>query len=154
MPARVPYCERLAAKLQKDMALTVPIDVEVAAARLSLHLVRKRRMREDALLALLEKTIYVNASAPKNRARFSIAHEIGHYALDHERERLDRCGEETLSGSPVWETEANYFASAFLMPKSDVTADYRPGLDIAALSNKYVVSEQAMTVRLQNLKLL
>jgi len=154
MPARVAYCERVAAKLQGDLGLAVPIDVEAAAAGLSLRLVVKRRMSAEALLALTEKTIYVNGSAPMNRRRFSVAHEIGHYVLDHERERLDRYEEETQSGSKVWEAEANYFASALLMPKTELTADRKAGLGFDALLSKYIVSREALTIRLSNLKLL
>ncbi len=154
MPARVAHCERLAAKLHKDLGLAVPVDVDAAAARLTLRLVVKRRMRDEALLAPIEKIIYVNGKAPLNRRRFSVAHEIGHYVLDHERERLDRYEEETLSGSKVWEAEANYFASAFLIPKADILASRAAGLDFEAMLSKYVVSREVLTIRLTNLKLL
>jgi Zn-dependent peptidase ImmA (M78 family) len=34
-------------------------------------------------------TIYVNTSDPFERRRFTIAHELGHYFLKHENEKVD-----------------------------------------------------------------
>src|SRR5690348_6188107 len=50
---------------------------------------------------------FVNASAPADRARFSLAHELGHMVMH-------------LSASETMEDEANQFASALLMPESDI----------------------------------
>lgn len=66
---------------------------------------------------------------------------------------MDRWDEETLNGSKVWETEANYFASALLMPEALVAADFRSGMDLAVLSQKYLVSKEAMSIRLTQIRL-
>lgn len=52
---------------------------------------------------------WVNSSKPMDRVRFSVAHELGHLVLHEERPTHDRDAEK----------EANEFASAFLMPRSD-----------------------------------
>lgn len=129
------------------------MDVEALAEKLSLRIVHRRVLQDEALLAPAQKTIYVRKSAPLVRRRFSIAHEIGHFVLDHERDRAERWDEETLNGSKVWETEANYFASNLLMPEALVAADFSSGMDLAVLSQKYVVSKEAMSIRLTQLRL-
>lgn len=53
--------------------------------------------------------VFINNTQPTDRYRFSLAHELGHLAMH-------------LTPSPTQEMEANRFASAFLMPKSDIYA--------------------------------
>lgn len=70
------------------------------------------------------------------RTRFSVAHELGHYFLDHHRARLIRGGHPHPSHSDftselMCEREADHFASALLMPLSqlkDRAKRFSPGL--------------------------
>jgi Zn-dependent peptidase ImmA (M78 family) len=87
---------------------------------------------EDAFDGLLEQrlgrfAVYLNIdrleSVESARARFTIAHELGHYFIDEHRNAL-LAGVEThpsqvdfLSGNPI-EVEADHFASNLLMPRS------------------------------------
>lgn len=111
--------------------------------------------------------IAVNSKHHVNRRRFSVAHEIAHFALEHE-------GTKFVDAAPVFfrddtsgkgvsaqEIEANAFAAELLMP-SDAIAERlrrRPidafdDLAIQSLANYFEVSVQALTIRLVNLGLI
>lgn len=69
--------------------------------------------------------IFVDAGTPQDRLRFSLMHEIGHHVL-HDRSSL-------YSVSDEIESEANRFASAFLMPSEDIKQQLR-SLSLASLT--------------------
>lgn len=93
--------------------------------------------------------IFLNTSPDKTaeRLRFDVVHELGHLVLHRH-------------GSPVGkeaEAEADRFASAFLMPRSDVIA-YAPRYAtpevIIRLKQRWGVSALALTYRLHSLELI
>ena len=113
--------------------------------------------------------IAVNAKQHPNRKRFTIAHELAHFLLDHTNEDhidwefsiLRRDGKSS-EASDEKEIEANAFAANLLMPKQFLREDleryrnYRGELELddeakRVLANKYRVSEIALTYRLVNL---
>jgi Zn-dependent peptidase ImmA (M78 family) len=55
--------------------------------------------------------IFINTRQPKDRLRFSLAHELGHLVMH----RLP---------NPEMEKQANRFASEFLMPTTDIIKDF------------------------------
>ena len=61
----------------------------------------------------LPAVIYINTNQPKDRYRFSLAHEIGHL-ICHQ------------TPHPEQEVEANRFAAEFLMPTRDIKNDFEP----------------------------
>ncbi|BBC72633.1 conserved hypothetical protein [Altererythrobacter sp. B11] len=61
----------------------------------------------------LPAIIYINSNQPKDRYRFSLAHEIGHL-ICHQ------------TPHPEQEIEANRFASEFLMPTREIRNDFEP----------------------------
>lgn len=80
--------------------------------------------------------IFINTRQPKDRYRFSLAHELGHLVMH----RLPH---------PAMEQEANRFASAFLMPEEDIRKDFF-GLSLEkfqTLKLYWRVSMQALMVR-------
>lgn len=124
-----------------------------------------------------ERHIMVNKAHHPNRQRFTIAHELGHLVLHHnagdrlfidthlrayQRRGSPSSGAYEQPGStttPAEEREANQFASALLMPRAALLArtdgqEYWDELQIAALAAEFGVSEQAMTIRLQQLDVL
>ena len=121
-------------------------------------------MREDghAIIAL-------NKSHHKLRQRFTIAHELGHFALNHQGEMFvdhkvlnKRDGRSKIAIDPQ-EIEANAFAAALLMPESmvleaviDIADNDTPerGDLIKKLAKAFEVSVQAMEFRLINLGLI
>lgn len=52
------------------------------------------------------------------------------------------------------EKEANYFASCLLMPKDEVTKQWKKTKSISELANFFNVSEESMWYRISNLWLL
>ncbi|WP_263367524.1 ImmA/IrrE family metallo-endopeptidase [Edaphobacter bradus] len=118
--------------------------------------------------------IAVNATQHTNRKRFTIAHELAHYLLDHkdkDEDHIDwkftviRRDGKSSEASDVQEIEANTFAACLLMPSHFLRADLNnqigfngeADLDdahIKAMAKKYRVSEMALRFRLANLGLI
>lgn len=105
------------------------------------------------------KSIGVNSNHSKNRQRFTIAHELGHYLNGHQY--FDEAGKmleenEFDFANPLHqqEKEANLFASELLIPKEFLLKDLEnKGLNIEELVEKYQVSSQALWIRLTSLRL-
>lgn len=98
-------------------------------------------------------TIYINRNEGLTRQRFTCAHELGHYALRHVGDQLDRISGFTIGQLDYRETEANAFAAALLMPKWSVEAliidqNIR---NVEMLAEMFGVSQNAMRFRLINL---
>ncbi len=100
--------------------------------------------------------ILVNEKDIETRARFTIAHELGHYYL-HMDDSADGkvITSFRMDQSPI-ETQANQFAAELLMPESLIKEEYAkmiiPVSD--SLAKIFNVSKQAMRVRLDSLELM
>jgi hypothetical protein len=109
------------------------------------------------LLRIRESTFHaandLYGRSTKNRARFTVAHEVGHIILGHERIRhrniSERKIERIVIQTRIDETEANRFASALLMPRHLVDLTSNP--TIQELARKFQVSEAAAKIRLEEL---
>lgn len=130
-----------------------------------------------------QRHVLVNQAHPVNRKRFSIAHELGHLCLhdsdeggdaDTERMYIDRqirvyhrvgdasnplYKQEGAQTDAQQEREANMFAACLLMPvhhvmRASFERDLFDELSVAALARSFGVSEQAMSIRLQQLRVL
>lgn len=147
------------------------VDVEKLAKALGAE-IKKDHVDDKLSGFLLRDTtnrraiIGVNASHPKNRQRFTIAHEIGHLLLHKgEQIHIDRMdggyyvnsrNSESSEGTNEEEKEANLFAAELLMPKKFLDADLAKHDDLDLfdetvlqnLAKKYEVSLQALTYRL------
>jgi Zn-dependent peptidase ImmA (M78 family) len=101
-----------------------------------------------------QPSIEYNVTEPPVRQRFTVAHEIGHFALGHEDAPRDS-GNFQSSGD-VREQQANKFAAELLMPASLVTQYYHSGVanSVEALASIFGVSKDAMGYRLINLRLM
>jgi len=107
-----------------------------------------------------EAYIGVNSLQSRNRRRFTIAHELGHFVLHHgihvdKDFRINwRDGNSSKAVNPE-EMEANRFAAELLMPTGLLVRDIESlrRVDRAALESlarRYGVSSQAMKIRLGN----
>ncbi|MGH2616435.1 MAG: ImmA/IrrE family metallo-endopeptidase, partial [Thermomicrobiales bacterium] len=106
--------------------------------------------------------IAVNANHPEERRRWSAAHEYAHFLTD--RFKPDMTILNLYKRVPEHERFADAFARFFLMPATGLSrrfeairrAKNKPitPADVLALSHLYHVSFQAMTWRLEELKLL
>lgn len=92
----------------------------------------------------LPPLFFVNMHSPADRLRFSLAHELGHVVM-HKICKPDL---------EVMETEANQFASEFLMPRAEVSRlfDNVNLLRIANLKPYWKVSMAALLHRAYDLK--
>lgn len=147
-----------------------PINPEKIARHLGIEI--KRLAFSDELSGVLMRNdsgsvIALNKEHHRLRQRFTIAHELGHFALKHKGDMFvdqtvlnRRDGRSSFAIDPQ-EIEANAFAASLLMPQQlllnaleaivdgDLTPE-REGL-IAKLAKKFEVSEEAMRYRLVNL---
>jgi len=111
--------------------------------------------------------IGVNSLHHPNRQRFTIAHEIGHLVLHRQAlisaVHVDKDfklfrGPKTAEISEPMEVAANYFGSALLVPKAfidpfldELHVDMDDEKPLEELAQKFRVSKQVLTYRIQNL---
>jgi len=149
--------------LRENRVARPPVPVERIAERCGLD-VRYAPMDGDLSGALIhngnEVYIGVNSLQSRNRRRFTIAHELGHFVL-HEGIYVDkdfrinwRDGNSSKAVNPE-EMEANRFAAELLMPTDLLVRDIESlrRVDLAALdplARRYGVSSHAMKIRLGN----
>jgi len=113
------------------------------------------------------------AEAP-HRRRYTVGHEIGHHYLKHHQGAVHVDRESSITfravsyrttrsahGSDPREVEANQFAACLLMPARLVRREAKGLIDgpladrhIPILAKQFLVSEAAMTIRLETLGLL
>lgn len=99
--------------------------------------------------------ICVNKNHCDARQRFTIAHEIGHYVLEHlnsDCKKYRKVDFDNNDYSPE-ETQANKFAAVLLMPESMIREVWQKFSDIKILAATFGVSEGAASYRIKNLNL-
>jgi Zn-dependent peptidase ImmA (M78 family) len=166
------YIEEKATKLLHDAnCFSAPVKVDKCAAFLNIEL-KPLKLDDDVsgFLLMNGRAVHIgyNESENKKRIRFTIAHEIAHYLLHEKKSTLfiDK-SEKVLfrnlsssTGEISHEREANAFAAALLMPKKLILQEIQKvktdnkEVFIQKLSKKFDVSEQAITIRLNNLELI
>jgi Zn-dependent peptidase ImmA (M78 family)/transcriptional regulator with XRE-family HTH domain len=106
--------------------------------------------------------IAVNANHPEERRRWTATHEYAHFLTDRYRAEITTLP--AYRRIPETERFADSFARSFLMPTSGLVRRFqaqkraKSGVitpaDVLMLCQQYVVSFQAMVLRLEDLKLL
>lgn len=91
--------------------------------------------------------IYYNESEMKERVRFSLLHELGHYILGHDLNTKD------LKLYNKQEIEANCFAAQLLMPEQILLELQHRGkrIDVSFLMSSFHVSQKAAIKRLDTM---
>ncbi len=104
--------------------------------------------------------IYVNADDSSKRQLFTVAHELGHYALKHEPNDYGVLPRNTTEPTTPAEKEANCFAANILVPSVQLKRfmkQYRvrkgalSSLDVELLADIFGVSNQMMRHRLNKI---
>ena len=105
--------------------------------------------------------ILVNKLHPRERRRWTTAHEYGHFLLDRDKPGVDYL--RPVQRKPENERFADAFAAAFLMPEAGVQrrfyeeveskSDFNVG-DLCRMAEYFAVSLMAMTLRLESLSLI
>ncbi|MFM0428178.1 ImmA/IrrE family metallo-endopeptidase [Paraburkholderia aspalathi] len=98
-------------------------------------------------------TIEYNSRDPLVRQRFTIAHELGHFALNHGARPRDGAEAFSLVNYDPLESDANKFAAELLMPAAVVNGLIRTRdiTDFETLASMFNTSAVAMKYRLKNL---
>lgn len=161
---------RVRALLDNAGVTKAPISVKKVARSLQIE-IRFAPTKPDVSGALIvdgeSAYIAVNDAHHENRQRFTIAHELGHFCLHKEGDRIHfdedfrvykRSGRSALATDSK-EIQANQFAAELLMPTNLLWEDFHKsqGLEpriVESLALKYKVSRDAMKFRLQNLGLI
>ncbi|GHS90465.1 hypothetical protein AGMMS49957_16530 [Synergistales bacterium] len=95
--------------------------------------------------------ILVNLNLKPGRFRFSIAHELGHFTLNH-RPSFMLADDMLIQGDIGLERQADIFASELLLPEALLRSDLRRGgFSVAELAKRYKVSQQALEIKLRAL---
>ncbi|SRR5258708_33215819 len=153
--------------LQKYRLQHPPVPVEQVAKKMGI-LICPLPASDDISGALVKKdghvVIAVNPAHHKNRQRFTIAHELGHYifhqGLEEHVDQNFRVNWRRAADSKQcinWqEVTANRFAGELLMPTRFLMGDLDTLRDInkrivTLLALRYQVSPEAMKIRLTNL---
>lgn len=141
---------------------TLPVNVNLIARQMGLRVAGELSLRDSGYVRREEGgvVIHYNATEAHVRQRFTIAHEIGHYALGH-LEGQQVCFRDpphnfSARSNDSREREANAFAAELLMPEKVLRyVILEKGLrDIGRLANLFNVSSSAMSYRLVNLGIL
>ncbi len=164
--------DSLAQKVLRENGIeTPPVPVEDIARRLGSEI--RYSPYEGDLSGMVFRdeqrvVIGVNSLHHPNRQRFTIAHELGHMLLHKGKPvHIDRTFlmnlRNDLSSRAVdsEEIEANLFAAQLLMPEHMLAADlmdqqidFEEEEQLRKLAARYLVSVQALTFRLSNLRLI
>lgn len=94
--------------------------------------------------------IVYDQNSPTVRKRFTVAHEIGHIALEH----TSIWGECNQYSEKSREMEANAFAGELLVPSKDFKEFLKNGSTIQKIKERYWISKDAAFVAVQKNKLL
>jgi len=175
MRVRRKHIEELVEKLLVDNKVTKP-HVVLAPLAKSLGLEIIKQDADDSISGMLINEgkdkggiIGVNRAHHRNRQRFTIAHEIGHFLLEHYQGvhfdgantglQINFRDDRSTTGEDVFEREANLFAAELLMPRRLLAADLAKikqpvslvdnnDKTLKELAGLYQVSVRAITYRL------
>jgi Zn-dependent peptidase ImmA (M78 family) len=156
--------------LNRCKSLCNPVQVDVIAYRLGLSIdfISLEDVSGVLIIEGEKGFIGVNDSHSSVRQRFTIAHEIGHYIMHKNEEKLfiDKGYSvafrdvRSSSGIDRGEIQANQFAASLLMPKKlleecikENELDMSDDLALHELANKFEVSIQSMAYRLSRLRI-
>lgn len=139
--------------LDKYWNYQIPVNPRAIAENAGLVVKNDFNLLYEGLSGKIEgNVISINPRESAKRQRFTIAHEIGHYALNHGEAFRDPSANFSLHSYDDKEIQANAFAAELLMPEiaiNHVVANRTN--DIDELARLFNVSVAAMRFRLKNL---
>lgn len=156
-----------ALKVFKNVAKTIPVEIEPLFKHFGLQLVKKDL--DDKISGMLvlnadQKIVIINQNQSTQRQRFTAMHELGHFILHQGASEyfIDMTVEwrrESAEGlNQAQEVEANSFAANLLMPEQEIqrVAEEHGFLyfgeeEIIQMAKLFKVSKPAMKIRLVSL---
>jgi Zn-dependent peptidase ImmA (M78 family) len=162
--ARVGFCRQAARRVLKEHGVRAPgTPVEEIVREAGFRVLeRDWPPRTSGILLRSQSIIGVNGNHPPVRRRFSLAHEFGHYVLNHHL-WFESNREVTIDNPPpdgcegedkIPEREANIFAGELLVPLSILKAQARAGRSPQQLALAFRVSEETLFIALKEHRLL
>jgi Zn-dependent peptidase ImmA (M78 family) len=154
--------------LEKHHVTMPPVPVEAIVRASEGVSVRYSDLKEISGLVVRKDgnaIIGVNRTDSTVRRRFTLAHEFAHVLLHEGKElrfdkdfRVNLRSEISSTGTDIEEIEANFFAGSLLMPRKfldddprTLTIEVEDARAVQELARAYIVSTQAMSVRLLKL---
>ena len=142
------YFERFGGSLQPP----VPVEA-IAEDLLGLSVAESKSLTVSGMLLPEAREVWLNATEPPPRRRFTLAHELGHWVCQVLEGRgapvMCRADEVGVGEGRALEREANVFAAELLMPEELVRQHFEGTAD--AIAARFEVSDEAMGWRLYNL---
>lgn len=153
-------------------AFNLPVNLKKVLSSLDIELVKNKDLESSisgfGVVDGRNKGIAVNGNQSTVRQRFTIAHELGHIFIHHDKSFTVQKGPTTYFRSDLdleerWrEREANYFAACVLMPEDLVFEKFDEFSNefsteeevIYELKKAFKVSEPAICIRLSQLGLI
>lgn len=161
--------ERAARSIRDRLELfETPADLEAICQGLGIISFNKRLANNLSGMAFIKDgvgAIITNATHPKNRKRFTMAHEIGHHVMHssylehnvHVDTNVLKRDELSSEGIDTKEVQANAFAAELLMPRKQMRKfaglDLADDRAVADAAQMFQTSTAAFTYRLLNLGL-
>ncbi len=150
-------CEKKVAEVMSELGIEppAPIDIDRIARDWGLAVEYVQRPRGLHGRVMIERAVIeVAAGDHPNRQRFTLAHELGHYVLEHNPVFTDSEPRDFGNPTAVNEREANYFAAVLLMPEEWMRQDWKNSQDASRMADLYRTSAESMWYRLMELKLI
>jgi Zn-dependent peptidase ImmA (M78 family) len=134
----------------------VPVEA-IAEDLLGLSVAESELLGVSGMLLPAAREVWLNATEPAPRRRFTLAHEVGHWVCQVLEGRgapvMCRAEEIGVGEGRALEREANVFAAELLMPEEVVRGQWGVA-PVFGLAQQFAVSAEAMAWRLYNLSLL
>jgi Zn-dependent peptidase ImmA (M78 family) len=160
--------ERRAATQWSDLGspITEPLDLGAVAASLGARIVmadelipRKRLDQLEEVQAFAfsactfevrdQPVIVLNPLRSPGRQRADCAHELSHLLLRHQMRVPERIGGNVFfTGTADQEEEAGWMAGALLLPRQAVLRAAHSGMDVAAIAEHYLTTEEMARFRI------
>ena len=140
----------------EDGVLRLPVDPEHIANQLGLTVAPLPEDRNHLSGEIDNNQILFNDREPEVRRRFTIAHELGHFVLQHGHAFRDPNKNFSIGNYDPREVAANKFAVELLMPEVAVRqfVEKEKVYDAQVLADRFGVSLTALRFRLENLGLI
>lgn len=140
----------------EDGVLRLPVDPEHIANQLGLTVSPLPEDKNHLSGEINDNQILFNDREPEVRRRFTIAHELGHFVLQHGHAFRDPNKNFSIGNYDPREVAANKFAVELLMPEVAVRqfVEKEKVYDAQVLADRFGVSLTALRFRLENLGLI
>jgi Zn-dependent peptidase ImmA (M78 family) len=148
---RIGFCRDMARKvLRETNSLRPPVPVNEIAKYYGFKVVLLDQPADkfSGILHKEKKAIGINKHNHLVRQRFSLAHELGHYFLDHPAADEILPHELETDEKKIYESEADEFAAELLVPRELLKQALQHNQDVDFLREHFQVSRHVIVIQL------